>query len=331
MAERWEIRLSGAGGDGMLTAGKILGAAAVIYDEKYATHSQSYGPEARGGACRSEVIISDREVENPKASRVNVLLALTQEACEKYVGDVVEGGIVVVDVDHVSRIPSGHFTVYRLPFKAKAMEEFGTLQAASVIALGAVVALRPVVSRQGLETRCFCTSPRERKRSTSGRSRWGIAWPRRPREVKRSMVERTLSIVKPDGVQKGLVGEVFRRFEAAGLQIVALKMVHLTRAQAEGFYHVHRERPFFQSLCDFMTSGPVVVSVLEGEGAIQKNRDLMGATDPARASPGTIRREFAQSIERNIVHGSDGPQTAAFEIGYFFNALEIHPHERQPR
>jgi nucleoside-diphosphate kinase len=145
------------------------------------------------------------------------------------------------------------------------------------------------------------------------------------------MSERTLSIVKPDGVEKGLVGEVFRRFEAAGLKIVAAKMVRLSRAQAEGFYHVHRERPFFPSLCEFMTSGPVVVSVLEGEDAIQRNRDLMGATDPAKAAAGTIRRDFAANIERNIVHGSDGPETAAFEISYFFNALEIHPHERRAR
>ena len=145
------------------------------------------------------------------------------------------------------------------------------------------------------------------------------------------MIERTLSIVKPDGVEQGLIGEVFRRFEAAGLKIVAAKMVRLTRAQAEGFYHVHRERPFFPSLCAFMTSGPAVVSILEGEAAIQKNRELMGATDPAKAAPGTIRREYAQSIERNIVHGSDAPETAAFEIGYFFDALEIHPHERRPR
>jgi 2-oxoglutarate ferredoxin oxidoreductase subunit gamma len=151
MAERCEIRLSGAGGDGMLTAGKILGAAAVIYDEKHATQSQSYGPEARSGACRSEVIISDTDIENPKASRIGILLALTQEACEKYVGDVVEGGIVIVDADQVSRIPQGPFTVYRLPLKAKAAEELGAPQTASIIALGAIVALRPVVTRQGLE------------------------------------------------------------------------------------------------------------------------------------------------------------------------------------
>jgi nucleoside-diphosphate kinase len=108
-------------------------------------------------------------------------------------------------------------------------------------------------------------------------------------------------------------------------------MVRLTRAQAEGFYHVHQERPFFPSLCAFMTSGPAVVSILEGEAAIERNRELMGATDPAKAAPGTIRREYAKSIERNIVHGSDAPETAAFEIAYFFNALEIHPHERRAR
>jgi len=145
------------------------------------------------------------------------------------------------------------------------------------------------------------------------------------------MVERTLSIVKPDGVERGLTGEVIRRLESAGLKVVAMKMLRLTRAQAEGFHHVHRERPFFQSLCEFMTSGPVVVSVLEGEGAIQRNREIMGATDPAKAAPGTIRKDYGLNIERNTVHGSDATDTAAFEIGYFFNALEIHPHERRAR
>lgn len=142
-------------------------------------------------------------------------------------------------------------------------------------------------------------------------------------------VERTLSIVKPDGVAKGLIGEVLRRFEAAGLKIVAVKMLRMTKAQAEGFYAVHRERPFFASLTDFMSSGPVVVSVLEGEGAIQKNRDLMGATNPANAAPGTIRKDFADSVERNIVHGSDGPETASVEIAYFFSELELHHYERR--
>lgn len=139
------------------------------------------------------------------------------------------------------------------------------------------------------------------------------------------MIERTLSIVKPDGVAKNLIGEVVRRFEAAGLRVVALKLTRLDRREAEGFYHVHRERPFFASLVEFMTSGPVVPMVLEGEDAIAKVRKLMGATDPAKADPGTIRRDHADSIEKNIVHGSDSPATAGFEIGYFFNAQEIPP------
>jgi nucleoside-diphosphate kinase len=140
------------------------------------------------------------------------------------------------------------------------------------------------------------------------------------------MIERTLSIVKPDGVAKNLVGEVIRRFEAAGLKIMALKMVRLDRGEAEGFYHVHRERPFFPSLVGFMTSGPIVPMVIEGEEAIPKVRAIMGATDPAKASAGTLRKDFASSIEKNIVHGSDGPSTAAFEIAYFFSALEIPQH-----
>ena len=138
------------------------------------------------------------------------------------------------------------------------------------------------------------------------------------------MTERTLSIVKPDGVAKNLVGEVVRRFEAAGLRVVALKLTRLDRREAEGFYHVHRERPFFASLVEFMTSGPIVPMVLEGEDAIAKVRKLMGATDPAKADPGTIRKDFASSIEANAVHGSDSPQSAAFEISYFFSATEIH-------
>jgi nucleoside-diphosphate kinase len=137
------------------------------------------------------------------------------------------------------------------------------------------------------------------------------------------MMERTLSIIKPDGVAKGLVGEVLKRFEGSGLKIVALKMIQMDKRQAEGFYDVHREKPFFNSLTDFMSSGACLVSVLEGEGAIEKNRKLMGATDFTKADPGTIRADFASSIERNIVHGSDGPDTARFEISYFFNALEI--------
>lgn len=142
-------------------------------------------------------------------------------------------------------------------------------------------------------------------------------------------VERTLSIVKPDGVARGLTGEVLRRLEAAGLKVVAIRMLRMTKAQAEGFYAVHRSRPFFQSLTTFMSSGPVVVSVLEGEGAIQKNRDLMGATNPANAAPATIRRDFADSVEQNIVHGSDGPETATTEIAYFFSELDLQAYERR--
>jgi len=139
------------------------------------------------------------------------------------------------------------------------------------------------------------------------------------------MVERTLSIVKPDGVRKNAVGEVIRRFEAAGLRIVALKMTRLDAAGASGFYHVHRERPFFASLVKFMTSGPIVPMIVEGENAIATVRRIMGATDPAKADPGTIRKDLAASIEENIVHGSDAPPTAAFETAYFFSALEIPP------
>jgi len=136
-------------------------------------------------------------------------------------------------------------------------------------------------------------------------------------------MERTLSIIKPDGVRKNIIGEVIRRFEKNGLVVSAMKMATLTKKEAEGFYAVHKERPFFGSLVEFMTSGPVVIMALSGEGAIKKNRDLMGATDPAKADAGTIRKDFADSIESNIVHGSDAPDTAAFEIGYFFNAFEI--------
>jgi len=139
------------------------------------------------------------------------------------------------------------------------------------------------------------------------------------------MVERTLSIVKPDGVAKNLIGEVIGRFEREGLRVLALKMVHMTKEQAQGFYAVHREKPFFDSLTDFMSSGPAVVMVLEGEDAISRTRRIMGATNPKDADPGTIRKEFADNVERNIVHGSDSPQTAETEIKYFFNALEIHP------
>jgi nucleoside-diphosphate kinase len=136
-------------------------------------------------------------------------------------------------------------------------------------------------------------------------------------------MERTLSIIKPDGVERGLIGEVLGRFEKNDLRVIAMKMLRLTKEQARGFYQVHRSRPFFDSLTDFMSSGPVLVMVLEGENAISKNRTLMGATDYRQAAEGTIRRDFARDIERNIVHGSDGPETAAFEIGYFFNELEI--------
>lgn len=131
-------------------------------------------------------------------------------------------------------------------------------------------------------------------------------------------VEQTLSIIKPDGVQKNLIGEIYGRFEGAGLQIVAARMIQLSRAQARGFYAVHSERPFFNDLIEYMTSGPVMVQVLEGEDAISRNREIMGATDPANAEQGTIRADFAESIEENIVHGSDGPGTAAQEIAYFF-------------
>jgi len=131
-------------------------------------------------------------------------------------------------------------------------------------------------------------------------------------------VEQTLSIIKPDGVQKNLIGEIYSRFEKDGLQIVAAKMLQLSQEQAEGFYAVHRERPFFKDLVSYMTSGPVVVQALQGEDAVNKNRQIMGATDPAKADEGTIRAEFAESIEENIVHGSDAPETAAQEIAYFF-------------
>jgi len=136
-------------------------------------------------------------------------------------------------------------------------------------------------------------------------------------------MQKTLSIVKPDGVNKNLVGEVIKRFENAGLRVAALKMVHLTKKQAEGFYAVHRQRPFFDSLTTFMCSGPIVPMVLEGNNAIKKVRDIMGATNPKDAAAGTIRKDFADSIESNIVHGSDGADTAAFEISYFFNVTEI--------
>jgi nucleoside-diphosphate kinase len=141
-------------------------------------------------------------------------------------------------------------------------------------------------------------------------------------------VERTLSIVKPDGVGRNLIGEVYTRFERAGLRIVAARMLHLSQAEAEAFYGVHRERPFFKDLVRFMTSGPVIAQVLEGEGAIAKNREVMGATDPKKASPGTIRADLATSIDENVVHGSDAADTAAREIAFFFRELEVCPRTR---
>ncbi len=137
-------------------------------------------------------------------------------------------------------------------------------------------------------------------------------------------LERTFSIVKPDGVARNLIGEVYRRFEKAGLTIVAAKLVQLSKAEAEGFYAVHKERPFFNDLVKYMTSGPVVLQVLEGDNAVAKNREIMGATDPKKAAPGTIRADLAESIEANTVHGSDSPENAAIEIAYFFAQTEIH-------
>ena len=136
-------------------------------------------------------------------------------------------------------------------------------------------------------------------------------------------MERTLSLIKPDGVAKHLIGEVIKRFQDNGITIVALKMLHLNKKQAQGFYAVHKERPFFNSLTEFMTSGPIVAMVLEGDGVIEKNRTLMGATNFKDAAEGTIRREFATDIEKNVAHGSDSPETAKFEISYFFNSFEI--------
>ncbi len=138
-------------------------------------------------------------------------------------------------------------------------------------------------------------------------------------------LERTLSIVKPDGVRKNVIGDVYGRFEKAGLRVVAARMMRLSRAQAEAFYGVHRERPFFKDLCAYMTSGPVMVQVLEGEGAVAKNRDIMGATDPKKAAPGTIRADLADSIEANVVHGSDSLENAAREVAFFFAETEICP------
>lgn len=141
-------------------------------------------------------------------------------------------------------------------------------------------------------------------------------------------VERTISIIKPDAVAKNVIGQIYDRFEKAGLQIVAAKMVQLSQEQAEGFYAVHKERPFYNDLVSFMTSGPVMIQVLEGEGAIGKNRDVMGATNPADAAAGTIRADFASSIDENAVHGSDAPETAAEEIKFFFGNDGICPRKR---
>lgn len=137
-------------------------------------------------------------------------------------------------------------------------------------------------------------------------------------------LERTLSIIKPDAVAKNVIGEIYARFEKAGLKIVAAKLTQLSRQEAEGFYAVHRERPFFKALVDFMISGPVMIQVLEGDNAILKNRELMGATNPKEAAPGTIRADFADSIDANAVHGSDAPETAKVEIAYFFATTEVH-------
>ena len=141
-------------------------------------------------------------------------------------------------------------------------------------------------------------------------------------------VERTLSIIKPDAVAKNVIGEIYTRFEKAGLRVVAARMKHLSRTEAEGFYAVHRERPFFKALVDFMITGPVMVQVLEGENAVGKHRDLMGATDPKKAVPGTIRADFADSIDENAVHGSDSLENAAKEIAYFFRVTELCPRTR---
>ena len=136
-------------------------------------------------------------------------------------------------------------------------------------------------------------------------------------------MERTFAIIKPDAVKKGVAGKILARIEAAGFKVRAMRMIHMSKAEAEGFYYVHKERPFFSSLVEFMSEGPIVPMVLEADNAIEKLRKVMGATDPAKAEAGTIRKEFATNIERNAIHGSDGPDTAAFEIAYFFNRLEI--------
>ncbi len=151
----------------------------------------------------------------------------------------------------------------------------------------------------------------------------GIAIATLKKKGAKNNMESTLSIIKPDGVARGLVGEVIRRFEGAGIKIAAMKMIHMSKQEAEGFYAVHKDKPFFDSLTDFMSSGPIVVMVLKGENVIKKNRELMGATNFKEAAPGTIRADFATDIEKNVVHGSDAPETAATEIAYFFSQLEI--------
>jgi len=171
------------------------------------------------------------------------------------------------------------------------------------------VSIEPPFPKRIMAVRCFFTMS-----ACAGLSRKRI----------NMAIERTLSIVKPDAVAKNVIGKIYTRFEEAGLKIVAAQMRQLSKADAEGFYAVHRERPFFADLVKFMTSGPVMIQVLEGENAIAKNRELMGATDPKKANPGTIRADFASSIDANAVHGSDAPATAAVEIAYFFPALEIH-------
>ncbi|HSN90507.1 MAG TPA: nucleoside-diphosphate kinase [Anaeromyxobacteraceae bacterium] len=144
-------------------------------------------------------------------------------------------------------------------------------------------------------------------------------------------IERTLSIIKPDGVEKGIIGRIISRFETAGLKPIAIRMAHLSRAEAEGFYAVHRERPFFADLVEFMTSGPVVLMVLEGENAVARNRDIMGATDPRKAAEGTLRKDFATDIEKNTVHGSDSPENAKVEVSYFFRAVDLTAYEWKKR
>ena len=139
--------------------------------------------------------------------------------------------------------------------------------------------------------------------------------------------QRTLSLIKPDGLEKGIIGKIVARFEEKKLKPVAMKLVRLTQVQAEGFYAVHRERPFFKSLCQFMTSGPILAMVLEGENAVAKNREIMGATDPKKADAGTLRKDFATDVEKNTVHGSDSPENAAIEIAYFFGQLEVQPYD----